>query len=42
MSLVGLVAALLASGVGGWIGHRERANLFVPMRADGERTAYAQ
>jgi hypothetical protein len=44
ISLAGLVAALVASAIGGWVGHRERENLFVPMRADGEdrRAVYAR
>jgi len=43
ISLAGLLSALVASGLGGWIGHRERATLFVPTRAEGEdrSTAYA-
>ncbi|MGE3856549.1 MAG: hypothetical protein AB7G21_06305 [Dehalococcoidia bacterium] len=43
ISLIGLVLALGASGFGGWVGHRERANVFAPTRVDAEerRTAYA-
>ena len=43
ISLAGLMSALIASGLGGWIGHRERATLFVPTRAEGDdrTTAYA-
>lgn len=36
ISLIGLAGAVFASAMGGWVGHRERENLFVPMRADGE------
>lgn len=43
ISLAGLLSAVIASGLGGWVGHRERSTLFVPTRVEGDdRTrAYA-